>query len=89
MYIVQSCSFLTLRSSHFICLLENLHGIPFNRLLTVLLSCRQLHYRDFEMLTAISDYIGSVIDIWTNKQVSVVFLALGNTEKCMIQDSAV
>lgn len=87
-YIVQSHTFLTLQFSHLICLLENLHGIPFNRLLTVLLSCRELHYRDFGMLTGISDYIGSVIDIWTNKQVTLAFLVLCNTKKYMIQDSA-
>uniref|UniRef100_H3DAK9 FAST kinase domains 2 n=1 Tax=Tetraodon nigroviridis TaxID=99883 RepID=H3DAK9_TETNG len=63
-------------------IIENLHGIPFNRLLTVLLSCRQLHYRDFEMLTAISDYIGSVIDIWTNKQLLLLLSAFESLAFC-------
>ncbi|XP_061654951.1 FAST kinase domain-containing protein 2, mitochondrial [Phyllopteryx taeniolatus] len=54
---------------------ENLHGIPFNRLLTVLLSCRELHYKDFALLTGISDYIASTLDIWTQKEV-VLFLSV-------------
>lgn len=66
---VYNLNYLTLQFSHFICLLDNLHGIPFNKLLTVLLSCKELHYRDLDLLTATSDYIVSVIDIWTNKQV--------------------
>lgn len=49
--------------------LENLHGIPFNRMLPVLLSCRELHYRDLDLLNGISDYVASLIDVWTNKQV--------------------
>lgn len=68
-YIVRNYNFLTLQSSHFICFLEHLPSIPFNRLLPVLLSCRKLHYRDLELLNGISDYIFSVIDLWNNKQV--------------------
>ncbi|XP_070712056.1 FAST kinase domain-containing protein 2, mitochondrial [Pempheris klunzingeri] len=54
---------------------ENLNGIPFNRLFTVLLSCKELHYRDIDLLTAISDYISSTIDIWNQKQV-ILFLTV-------------
>ncbi|KAM9334111.1 FAST kinase domain-containing protein 2, mitochondrial [Symphorus nematophorus] len=54
---------------------ENLDGIPFNRLLTVLHSCRELRYRDLDMLTDISDYVASMMDIWTNKQL-VLFLSV-------------
>lgn len=50
-------------------LVENLQGVPFNRLFTVLQSCWELHYRDFELLSSISDYVASTIDIWTKKQV--------------------
>lgn len=56
-------------SPHLSSLIENLHGIPFNKLLTVLQSCKELHYRDLDLLTDISDYAASVIDIWSNKQV--------------------
>lgn len=68
-YFVHNYNFLTLQSSHFICFLEHLPSIPFNRLLPVLLSCRKLLYRDLEVLNGISDYIVSVIDEWNNKQV--------------------
>ncbi|XP_031148119.1 FAST kinase domain-containing protein 2, mitochondrial [Sander lucioperca] len=54
---------------------ENLQGVPFNRLFTVLQSCWELHYRDFELLSSISDYVASTIDIWTKKQV-VLFLSV-------------
>lgn len=69
MYFVNNYNFLTLQPSHLICFLENLHGIPFNRLLPVLLSCRKLHYRDLDLLNGISEYVASLIDVWTNKQV--------------------
>ncbi|KAM3585347.1 uncharacterized protein V6R79_014975 [Siganus canaliculatus] len=61
---------------------ENLHGIPFNRLLTVLQSCKELHYRDFDLLTDISDYTASVIDIWTNKQLILLLSAFDNLVFC-------
>lgn len=48
---------------------ENLHGIPFNRLYNVLQSCKELLYRDVDLLSSISDYVASTFDIWTNKQV--------------------
>uniref|UniRef100_A0A672YV17 FAST kinase leucine-rich domain-containing protein n=1 Tax=Sphaeramia orbicularis TaxID=375764 RepID=A0A672YV17_9TELE len=54
---------------------ENLHGIPFNRLYKVMQSSKELLYRDLEMLTGISDYVASTIDIWTNKQV-LLFLSV-------------
>ncbi|XP_029030408.1 FAST kinase domain-containing protein 2, mitochondrial [Betta splendens] len=47
---------------------ENLHGTPFNILYKVLQSCKELHYRDLNMLTGVSNYIASTLDIWTNKQ---------------------
>lgn len=50
-------------------LVGNIHGIPFTRLFAVLNSCRELHYRDVDLLTDISDYIASTVDIWNNKQV--------------------
>uniref|UniRef100_A0A3Q1ILS6 RAP domain-containing protein n=2 Tax=Anabas testudineus TaxID=64144 RepID=A0A3Q1ILS6_ANATE len=51
---------------------ENLLGIPFNRLLTVLQSCKELHYRDLNMFNSISDYIASTLDIWTRKQLLLI-----------------
>uniref|UniRef100_A0A1A8S0K3 FAST kinase domains 2 n=1 Tax=Nothobranchius rachovii TaxID=451742 RepID=A0A1A8S0K3_9TELE len=54
---------------------ENLHSIPFTRLYQVLLSCKELLYRDSHLLTEISEYVASTLDIWTNKQL-VLFLFL-------------
>uniref|UniRef100_A0A1A8MK23 FAST kinase domains 2 n=3 Tax=Nothobranchius pienaari TaxID=704102 RepID=A0A1A8MK23_9TELE len=53
---------------------ENLHSIPFTRLYQVLLSCKELLYRDSHLLTEISEYVASTLDIWTNKQL-VLFLS--------------
>ncbi|XP_044043972.1 FAST kinase domain-containing protein 2, mitochondrial [Siniperca chuatsi] len=61
---------------------ENLHGIPFNRLFTVLQSCRELHYRDLDLLTDISDYVASLIDIWTNKQLLLFLSVFENLVFC-------
>ncbi|TMS11760.1 FAST kinase domain-containing protein 2, mitochondrial [Larimichthys crocea] len=54
---------------------EDLYGIPFNRLFTVLLSYKELRYRDFDLLTSLSDYIASSLDLWTTKQL-VLFLSV-------------
>ncbi|XP_061916627.1 FAST kinase domain-containing protein 2, mitochondrial [Entelurus aequoreus] len=53
---------------------ENLSGMPFNRLLPLLQSLQQLLYRDFTLLTGISDYIASTGDIWSQKEV-IIFLS--------------
>ncbi|TNN51474.1 FAST kinase domain-containing protein 2, mitochondrial [Liparis tanakae] len=42
---------------------ENLNGIPFNRLFKVLHSCRELHYRDLDLLTDVSEYVASILDM--------------------------
>ncbi|XP_028256438.1 FAST kinase domain-containing protein 2, mitochondrial [Parambassis ranga] len=47
---------------------ENLHGVPFSRLFRLLLCCKELLYRDLDLFNAISDYVVSTLDIWTNKQ---------------------
>lgn len=54
---------------------EDIYGIPFNRLLKLLQSCRELLYRDLHLFTAISDYIASTMDTWTDKQL-ILFLSI-------------
>ncbi|KAK5874995.1 hypothetical protein CesoFtcFv8_027531 [Champsocephalus esox] len=54
---------------------ENINGIPFNQLFETMQSCRQLQYRDSELLTDLSEHAASMIDIWTKKQV-VLFLSV-------------
>ncbi|XP_067350023.1 FAST kinase domain-containing protein 2, mitochondrial isoform X2 [Channa argus] len=61
---------------------ENLHGVPFNRLYTVLRSCKELRYRNLDMLIAISDYIASTQDIWTNKQLLLLLSVFENLAFC-------
>lgn len=50
-------------------LVGNLDAVPWSRLFSVLHACRELHYRNLELLTGVSDYVGSMVDIWTSKQV--------------------
>ncbi|XP_068165385.1 FAST kinase domain-containing protein 2, mitochondrial isoform X2 [Antennarius striatus] len=47
---------------------ENITGIPFKTLLSVLHSCEQLKHRDFNLFTDISDHVASMVHIWSNKQ---------------------
>uniref|UniRef100_A0A8C6SJ35 Uncharacterized protein n=1 Tax=Neogobius melanostomus TaxID=47308 RepID=A0A8C6SJ35_9GOBI len=48
---------------------EHLSCIPFNRLLTVLVSCRELRYRDQQLLNDVSEYGASMVHVWNHKQV--------------------
>uniref|UniRef100_A0A3P9JEX2 FAST kinase domains 2 n=1 Tax=Oryzias latipes TaxID=8090 RepID=A0A3P9JEX2_ORYLA len=59
-------------------ILDDLHGIPFNPLYRVLLSCRELSYRDTVLFTGISDYIASNLDLWSNKQLLLFLSAFEN-----------
>uniref|UniRef100_A0A665TFM8 FAST kinase domains 2 n=1 Tax=Echeneis naucrates TaxID=173247 RepID=A0A665TFM8_ECHNA len=61
---------------------ENLNGIPFGRLLSVLHSCKELRYRDLNLLTCISDYVTSTLDIWTNKQVHLFLSVFESLNFC-------
>lgn len=54
---------------------EDVHAVPFSRLLTVLRSCRELRYRDRALFTAVAQHVASTIDMWDNKQV-IVFLSV-------------
>uniref|UniRef100_UPI0037E97E89 FAST kinase domain-containing protein 2, mitochondrial n=1 Tax=Semicossyphus pulcher TaxID=241346 RepID=UPI0037E97E89 len=61
---------------------ENLNGIPFNIFFKILQSCRELRYRDLDLFTDISDYVASVIYIWTNKQVVLFLFIFENLGFC-------
>ncbi|XP_050977181.1 FAST kinase domain-containing protein 2, mitochondrial [Labeo rohita] len=57
---------------------ENVHEFPFNRLLSVLKSCHELHYRNYTLFNSISDYIASTFDMWSNKQVILFLVTFEN-----------
>ncbi|XP_029924366.1 FAST kinase domain-containing protein 2, mitochondrial [Myripristis murdjan] len=61
---------------------ENINGIPFNRIFKVLKACRELHYRDLGLLTGISDYIATTLDIWRTKQVVLLLSAFKDLAFC-------
>lgn len=52
---------------------ENVHEFPFNRLLAVLISCRDLRYRNYSLFSSVSEYVVNTFDMWSNKQV-ILFL---------------
>ncbi|XP_015214870.2 FAST kinase domain-containing protein 2, mitochondrial [Lepisosteus oculatus] len=54
---------------------ENIHGIPFWRLMYVLQSSRDLRYHNYTLLSAIGSYVASTFDMWSSKQV-ILFLLL-------------
>ncbi|XP_041118689.1 FAST kinase domain-containing protein 2, mitochondrial-like [Polyodon spathula] len=56
-------------------IIENIHGIPFWRLIYVLQSSRDLQYRNAALFSAIAEYVLSTLDMWSNKQI-VLFLGL-------------
>ncbi|KAL1022345.1 hypothetical protein UPYG_G00025440 [Umbra pygmaea] len=60
----------------------HVHGVPFNRLMKVLMSCKELNYRDLVLFTAISDYVGSTIDMWNNRQVILFLSAFEDLSYC-------
>ncbi|KAL7853003.1 hypothetical protein SRHO_G00187880 [Serrasalmus rhombeus] len=53
---------------------ENVHGVPFTRLLGVLKSCRELRYRNYSLFSSISDYLANTFTMWSNKQLIFVLL---------------
>ncbi|XP_015271491.1 PREDICTED: FAST kinase domain-containing protein 2 [Gekko japonicus] len=55
-------------------IIENIEGIPFWRLLTILRSCNDLLYRNSALFSAIADYAASAFYMWDTKQV-VLFLS--------------
>lgn len=61
---------------------ETLSGIPFNRLLNVLVSCKELLYRDLQMLKNVSEYAASMVDVWSNKQVMMLLSVLESLSFC-------
>lgn len=54
---------------HVFSLVENLNVIPFSGQYKLLQSCKQLLYRNLDLLTDMSDHAASMMDIWSNKQV--------------------
>ncbi|XP_020864341.1 FAST kinase domain-containing protein 2, mitochondrial [Phascolarctos cinereus] len=47
----------------------NIHGCPFWMLMSILQSCKDLLYQNFDLFTAIADYVTATFDMWKMKQV--------------------
>uniref|UniRef100_A0A673G2A7 FAST kinase domain-containing protein 2-like n=1 Tax=Sinocyclocheilus rhinocerous TaxID=307959 RepID=A0A673G2A7_9TELE len=57
---------------------ENVHEFPFGRLLSVLKSCHELHYRNYTLFSSISEYVANTFDMWSNKQVILLLATFEN-----------
>uniref|UniRef100_A0A8C1RLN6 FAST kinase domains 2 n=1 Tax=Cyprinus carpio TaxID=7962 RepID=A0A8C1RLN6_CYPCA len=57
---------------------ENVHEFPFGRLLSVLKSCHELHYRNYTLFSSISEYVANTFDMWSNKQVILLLVTFEN-----------
>ncbi|XP_051874261.1 FAST kinase domain-containing protein 2, mitochondrial [Pristis pectinata] len=55
--------------------IENIHGVPFWRLVHLLQSCKDLSYRNAALLTAAGNHVASMLAIWEVKQL-ILFLKL-------------
>ncbi|KAM4698791.1 FAST kinase domain-containing protein 2, mitochondrial [Rhinophrynus dorsalis] len=59
-------------------IIDNLDGLPFWKLINVLQACRELSYRNEELLSAVGDYVVSTIYMWHTKQVTLLLSVLEN-----------
>lgn len=68
---------------------ENVHEFPFGKLLSVLKSCHELHYRNYTLFNSVSEYMANTFDMWSNKQVRYLLiqvkLDLTFKEECTIE----
>ncbi|XP_060638697.2 FAST kinase domain-containing protein 2, mitochondrial [Anolis sagrei] len=58
--------------------IENIQGMPFWPLLTILRSCRDLYYRNSALFSAVADYTATAFYMWDIKQVVLFLLAFEN-----------
>ncbi|XP_049743922.1 FAST kinase domain-containing protein 2, mitochondrial [Elephas maximus indicus] len=54
--------------------IDNIHGCPFKILFSILRSCKDLQYRNLDLLKGIADYVASTFDIWKLKQVLLLLI---------------
>ncbi|KAJ8255187.1 hypothetical protein GJAV_G00202010 [Gymnothorax javanicus] len=47
---------------------ENIHTVPSTRLMNILKACKDLHYRDTHLLSAVAEYLTTTFDMWNYKQ---------------------
>ncbi|XP_077175369.1 FAST kinase domain-containing protein 2, mitochondrial [Paroedura picta] len=59
-------------------IIENIEGIPFWRLLSILRSCNDLLYRNTALFSAIANYIVSSFYMWDTKQITFFLSAFEN-----------
>ncbi|XP_041057356.1 FAST kinase domain-containing protein 2, mitochondrial isoform X1 [Carcharodon carcharias] len=62
--------------------IENIHGIPFWRLVHILQSCKDLQYRNTDLLNAIGNHVASTLAIWQVKQVMLFLVLFADLSFC-------
>lgn len=55
---------------------EQVSVIPFNRLLSVLVSCRDLKFRDEQLLNAVSEHGANMASVWSHRQLVLILSTL-------------
>lgn len=65
-------------------LADNVHSISFTRLMAMLKSCSELHYRNLHLFTSISEYLASTLPMWSNKQVLLLLLEFKRLNFCPV-----
>ncbi|XP_078259699.1 FAST kinase domain-containing protein 2, mitochondrial [Rhinoraja longicauda] len=55
-------------------IVENIHGIPFWRLVHILQSCKDLKYRNHALLTAAGNHVASMLSVWEVKQLTLLLV---------------
>lgn len=66
---LRNCSRYVISINRLLIPTENIHGIPFWRLVHILQSCKDLKYRNPALLTAAGNHVASMLCVWEVKQV--------------------
>lgn len=61
---------------------EQVSVIPFNRLLSVLVSCRELKFRDEQLLNAVSEHGANMASVWSHRQLILILSTLEASSFC-------
>ncbi|XP_059784526.1 FAST kinase domain-containing protein 2, mitochondrial isoform X4 [Balaenoptera ricei] len=57
---------------------SNIHGCPFNILISILQSCRDLQYVNIDLFKGIADYVATTFDMWKLKKVLFLLILFEN-----------
>ncbi|NWJ04088.1 FAKD2 protein, partial [Crypturellus undulatus] len=56
-------------------ILENIHDVPFRRLIFILEACHHLQYHNIKLFSALANYVTSTICLWDKRQILLLLSA--------------